>query len=183
MIRLLPLISLQETMVSGIYPPLLPPSAPQTRTFSEREIEGVELWRDMLTEGGANVILNDRIDGIRYMKVSRLSSSCSELTFAFFTISPLVLDIPVASLASQNVINCAWSSIQGLIRTVPASFEPLPPSLHEAVKPLFREIVDTGFRSGLLRQGMVQYPGGKSMGDAAEVAKQAWDFVRLHSVE
>ena len=61
---------------------------------------------------------------------------------------------------------------------MPACFEPLPPELTDFVKKLFREIIDTGFRSGLLRQGMVQYPGGQPMGDAAEVTHFAWSNVR-----
>ncbi|CAD6574599.1 MAG: hypothetical protein TREMPRED_001182 [Tremellales sp. Tagirdzhanova-0007] len=139
-----------ETLVSGIYPPLCPPDEPQTRSFSKREVEAAELWKEMLTQGGAKVLMDDRIDSIRF---------------------------------SKNIINCAWSSIQGLTRCVPACFEPLPPELTDFVKKLFREIIDTGFRSGLLRQGMVQYPGGQPMGDAAEVTHFAWSNIYNTSVQ
>ena len=79
---------------------------------------------------------------------------------------------------AQNIINCAWSSIQGLIRTVPAAFSTLPSALHQPVKTLIREIVDTGFRSGLLRKGMMHYHWGEPLGDAQQVADDAWSSVR-----
>ena len=77
----------------------------------------------------------------------------------------------------QNIVNSGWSSIQGLIRTVPAAFSPLPPHLRDIMKRLFLEIVTVGFSSGLLREGMKQFPTGKPMGDAAAVAEVAYSFV------
>lgn len=40
-----------------------------------------------------------------------------------------------------------------------------------------REIVDVGFGSGLLREGMTQYPMEQPMGSAEEVASVAWTKV------
>ena len=80
--------------------------------------------------------------------------------------------------ARQDVINCAWSSIQSLIRNDATAFEPLSRDIREAVKPLFREIVDTGFKAGLLWTGMTRYPTGGTMGDAQEEAETAFSIVR-----
>lgn len=42
-----------------------------------------------------------------------------------------------------------------------------------------REIVDVGFGSGLLKEGMIQYPMEQPMGNAEEVASVAWTKVWL----
>ena len=47
------------------------------------------------------------------------------------------------------------------------------------IKRFIREIVDTGFQAGLLREGMVQYPGMETMGGPDEVAEHAWSRVSL----
>lgn len=43
---------------------------PHRRSFTARELEAAELWRDVLKEGGANVGLTDHVDQVRYAKVS-----------------------------------------------------------------------------------------------------------------
>ena len=78
---------------------------------------------------------------------------------------------------SQNVWNCAWSSVQGLVRATPACFASLDPSLQDQIKKFIREIVDTGYDAGLLSEDMTQYPGGELMGDRAEVAEHCWTKV------
>lgn len=129
-------------------------------------------WRDILIEGGAKILLDDRIHSIRFMKVSK---------------SRWIQEARSSSghrglRRLQNIVNCAWSSIQGLIRTVPAAFDGIPSKLHQPIKRLIREIVDTGFKSGLLHQGMMVYLTGKPMGDASAVAEHAWSSVSIPSI-
>lgn len=85
-----------------------------------------------------------------------------------YTFHPLKLN------SRQNVWNCAWSSIQGLARTRPASFGILPDEVVAPLKTFIREIVNVGFAAGYLAKGAKQYPGGEIMGDADEVAHHAW---------
>jgi hypothetical protein len=59
----------QDVSVSGLYPPLKPIDAPQTRTFSPKEQHAIDVWHSLLKEGGANIFIEDRIDSIRYLKV------------------------------------------------------------------------------------------------------------------
>jgi 2-dehydropantoate 2-reductase len=68
----------QDTLASGIYPPL--PSVPagqdaavgagSDRVFSKREKEALELWVGILRDGGANVKVTDHVDATRFSKVS-----------------------------------------------------------------------------------------------------------------
>ena len=59
----------QDVLVTGIYPPLDPVASPQTRKFTKRETDALELWNDILTSGGGKLYLEDRITSIRYSKV------------------------------------------------------------------------------------------------------------------
>lgn len=77
----------------------------------------------------------------------------------------------------QNVWNCSWSSLQGLIRGTPDTFFDFPEEQLVPLKTFMREVVDTGFKSGLLREGMTQYPGGGKVGTAESVAEDAWSKV------
>lgn len=130
-----------DTLVTGIFPALAPPSRPQDRSYSEIEQSALEHFNSLLTAGEAKVFAEDRIDSIRF---------------------------------SKNVVNCLWSSIQGLIRAVPACFDPLPAHLQAPLRAFAREIVDTGFKSGLLYTGMKLYPEYKPMGNAEETAENAY---------
>ena len=52
----------------------------------------------------------------------------------------------------------------------------------EDIAPLqkfIQEVVDTGFKSGLLRQGMVQYPTMGEIADPEAVAGHAWSQVSV----
>ncbi|WVW82314.1 hypothetical protein I302_104320 [Kwoniella bestiolae CBS 10118] len=75
---------------------------------------------------------------------------------------------------SKNVWNCAWAVVTGLIRHTALQFSYLSPTEEGYIKDYFMEIVDTGFKSGLLYEGMVQYPAGDTMGDAKSVVDRAW---------
>ena len=71
-------------MVSGIYPPLAPIGQPQNRQFTEKEVKALDTWVEVLKEGEANVKVEDRIDSVRFSKVSRLSSlTVYPFTFRF----------------------------------------------------------------------------------------------------
>ncbi|OCF42301.1 hypothetical protein I317_03921 [Kwoniella heveanensis CBS 569] len=78
---------------------------------------------------------------------------------------------------SKNVWNCAWASVQGLVRHTALSFSYLDPAEAQMVKAFFREIVDVGFEAGLLYEGMVQYPAGDLMGSREDVVDRAWDIL------
>ena len=73
--------------------------------------------------------------------------------------------------------NCSWSSIQAFIRGTPDTFVDFPEDQRRPLKAFIREVVDTGFKSGLLREGQYQYPFGGSVGDAESVAEHAWSKV------
>lgn len=45
------------------------------------------------------------------------------------------------------------------------------------MRDFMREIVDVGFEAGLLREGMIQYPGGDLMGSRESVAEACWTRV------
>lgn len=87
-----------------------------------------------------------------------------------------------ADTSTQNIWNAAWSSIQALSRTYPATFALLPANQTEPLRGLIREIIDVGFAAGLLRQGDMQYNLGKTMGGPDEVAGECWDLVSLPSL-
>ncbi|WVQ97447.1 hypothetical protein IAU59_004560 [Kwoniella sp. CBS 9459] len=78
---------------------------------------------------------------------------------------------------SKNVWNCAWASVQGLVRHTALSFSYLEPAEADMIKSFFREIVDVGFEAGLLYEGMVQYPAGDLMGSREVVVNHAWDIL------
>ncbi|KAK8865929.1 hypothetical protein IAR55_001078 [Kwoniella newhampshirensis] len=134
----------QDTLVSGIYPPLPAKGSSDTRVISKRETEAFDLWCDLLRAGEAVVHATDRIDSIRF---------------------------------SKNVWNCAWASIQGLVRTTAFGFSFLEPEQKETVKAFFREIVTVGFESGLLWKGMVQYPAGEICEGLESVVDYCWEKV------
>jgi 2-dehydropantoate 2-reductase len=53
----------------------------------------------------------------------------------------------------------------------------MDPSITQPMKDFMREIVDVGFDSGLLNEGMIQYPGGELMGGRELVADHCWTKV------
>jgi len=139
-----------DTLVTGIYPALLPAFKPQTRQYSEKETAALQQFYGLLKAGDATVYTEDRIDAIRF---------------------------------SKNVWNAVWSSIQGLVRSVPACFDPLPEHQKAPLKAFIKEIVETGFKSGLLNEEMRQYPGTEPMGPSETVAEIAWSRIVDASVE
>ncbi|WWC66270.1 uncharacterized protein I206_100171 [Kwoniella pini CBS 10737] len=74
----------------------------------------------------------------------------------------------------KNVWNAAWAVVTGLIRHTALQFSYLEPTEQGYIKDYFKEIVDIGFQSGLLYEGMIQYPAGDIMGDAQSVVDRAW---------
>ncbi|WVR05895.1 hypothetical protein IAU60_002921 [Kwoniella sp. DSM 27419] len=84
---------------------------------------------------------------------------------------------------SKNVWNACWASVQGLVRHTALSFSYLDAEGIRMVKAFFREIVDVGFESGLLYEGMVQYPGEELMGNREEVTDRAWHILTSTAVE
>ncbi|ORY32287.1 ketopantoate reductase PanE/ApbA C terminal-domain-containing protein [Naematelia encephala] len=84
---------------------------------------------------------------------------------------------------SKNVWNCVWSSIQGLTRATPNYFAHHSAAEQAPLRAFIREIVETGFRAGLLREGMPLYPAGTPMGSSAEVQRAAWDSIVNMSLE
>lgn len=75
--------------------------------------------------------------------------------------------------------NCCWSSIQGLIRGTPESFVDFDESDLIPLKAFMKEVVDTGFRSGLLRKGMIQYPSMEEVIDCETTTDVAWSKVSV----
>lgn len=67
-----------------------------------------------------------------------------------------------------------WSSIQGLTRTTNEVFGALDPSAQKHLRAFIDEVVEVGFKSGLLKEGSTSYPAGDKMGDAKSVAEHAW---------
>ncbi|RSH79564.1 hypothetical protein EHS25_007966, partial [Saitozyma podzolica] len=62
----------------------------------------------------------------------------------------------------------------GLVRTRPASWYDIDPWITQPMRDFMREIVDVGFEAGLLKEGMIQYPGGDLMGSRESVAEACW---------
>lgn len=56
-------------LVTGISPPASPETGNQTRAFSLKEAEALNLWVDLLRAGGGIVHPTERIDSIRFSKV------------------------------------------------------------------------------------------------------------------
>ncbi|WVQ85573.1 hypothetical protein IAT38_007739 [Cryptococcus sp. DSM 104549] len=83
---------------------------------------------------------------------------------------------------SKNVWNCAWASVQGLVRTTALGFAPLEPAHQEYVKTFFREIVTVGFKAGLLYEGMIQYPTGEVSEGLEAVVDFCWDKITSMAV-
>ncbi|OWZ62962.1 hypothetical protein AYX14_06827 [Cryptococcus neoformans] len=134
----------QDILVTGIYPPASPETGNQTRTFSLKETEALNLWVDLLRAGEGNVHTTERIDSIRF---------------------------------SKNVWNCAWASVQGLVRATALAFAPLSLEQAAVVKAYFREIVAVGFEAGLLWKGMIQYPSGEISAGLEDVVNYCWDKI------
>lgn len=80
---------------------------------------------------------------------------------------------------NKNIWNCVWSSIQGLTRTTNEVFGALDPSVQKHFRAFIDEVVQVGFKSGLLKEGSISYPSGEKMGDAKSVAEHAWTPVDL----
>ncbi|WVQ73661.1 hypothetical protein IAR50_003241 [Cryptococcus sp. DSM 104548] len=78
---------------------------------------------------------------------------------------------------SKNVWNCAWASMQGLVRSTALAFAPLAPEHAAVVKSYFREIVTVGFEAGLLWKGMVQYPTKEVSEGLEDVVEYCWDKI------
>ncbi|WWD17883.1 hypothetical protein CI109_102327 [Kwoniella shandongensis] len=57
-----------DLLVTGIYPPLPAKGSSDTRVFSQREDDAVNLWSDLIKAGEGNVKLTDRIDSVRFSK-------------------------------------------------------------------------------------------------------------------
>lgn len=138
----------------------------QTREYSEREQAALQTWFDLLKAGEASVNLEDRIDAVRFGKVSLPTTS-------------IYNGCPRLSLdrSPQNIWNCSWSSIQGLIRGTPDSFVDFPAEDLLPLKAFMREVVDTGFKAGLLHEGDIQYPAGDKVQSAEKTAEAAWERV------
>ena len=64
------------------------------------------------------------------------------------------------------------------MRTTPHTFADLEEPYREPLKQFIREIVDTGFKSGLLYEGMTWYPARTKCGNADDVAARGWSQVR-----
>jgi len=127
---------------AGIYPP--PAIASKGGPSPSKAEKALKLWDEVLSEGGMNSVMVERIDSVRFLK---------------------------------NIWNCVWSSVESLSRATPDNFADLPPDLQDQIKILIREVVITGFKSGLLKEGQEEYPYGGKMGDAEQVAKGAWDKI------
>jgi hypothetical protein len=56
-------------------------------------------------------------------------------------------------------------------------YENTPPEDIQPMKDFVKEIVETGFKAGLLREGMLQYPGMGKMADIDTTAESVWSFV------
>ncbi|WWC86262.1 uncharacterized protein L201_001135 [Kwoniella dendrophila CBS 6074] len=140
----------QDTLVTGIYPPLPVKNDDKTnsRVFNDREKEALTLWTNLMTAGEARIFNTDHIDCVRYCK---------------------------------NVWNCAWAVVTGLIRHTPLEFSYLEETEMNFIKDYFKEIADVGFKSGLLYEGMVQYPAGDVMGNAQDVTDFAWTSLTSRS--
>ena len=67
--------------------------------------------------------------------------------------------------------------MQGLCRTTPHTFEGLSEEDKAPLKAFIKEIVETGFKTGLLYEGLTQYPERKPGGNPEEVAQHCWDKV------
>lgn len=73
------------------------------------------------------------------------------------------------------MMNASWSTFQSLTRTTPEHFAILPAELQEPIKDSIREIVRTGFASGLLKEGGTAWPSGGKIGSEAEVVDTCWN--------
>ncbi|ORX35942.1 ketopantoate reductase PanE/ApbA-domain-containing protein [Kockovaella imperatae] len=78
---------------------------------------------------------------------------------------------------AKNVINCAWSTMEGLMRTTPHTLEDLDESHREPLKQFIREIVTTGFKSGLLDEDQLLYPDRSTTGTAEQLAARVWSSI------
>jgi hypothetical protein len=99
----------QDTLASGIYPPL--PSVPAgqdaavgagDRVFSKREKEALELWVGILRDGGANVKVTDHVDATRFSKVSETSRQPAPAP------SPLPLLLPLTDPRVTSMTHDPW---------------------------------------------------------------------------
>ncbi|GFZ43463.1 hypothetical protein JCM24511_01183 [Saitozyma sp. JCM 24511] len=139
----------QDTLASGIYPPL--PSVP--------------VGQDAAVGAGSDRVFSKREKQALELWVGILRDGGANVK---------VTDHVDATRFSKNIWNCAWSSIQGLVRTRPASWYDIDPSITQPMRDFMREIVDVGFEAGLLKEGMIQYPGEDLMGSRESVAEACW---------
>ncbi|RXK40293.1 hypothetical protein M231_02407 [Tremella mesenterica] len=78
---------------------------------------------------------------------------------------------------TKNIGNVMFSSLQSLTRTTSEVFDPLPPSIQAHVKAYMHEILEVGFKSGLLYKGAPFWPSGNPLGSLDELAESTWDFI------
>ena len=140
----------------GAYPP---PAQNTSTTAAEKGRKAAITFAKLLEEGGHAVEVTERMDAVRYQKVS------------------LAVLESTAQADKQNVWNCTWSSVEGLTRATPEFFAVLPEELQKQVKLLIREIVGVGFKTGLLETGAPLYPLGGKIGTEEEQCAAAFDVV------
>ncbi|KAK6905712.1 hypothetical protein I204_05660 [Kwoniella mangroviensis CBS 8886] len=134
----------KDTLVTGLYPPLPP--------------------KDKPAEGEARIFTAREKDALKLW--------VDLLTAGEGYVHPTDHIDSIRFL--KNVWNCAWAVVTGLIRHTALQFSYLGPTEEKYIKDYFMEIVDIGFKTGLLYEGMIQYPAGDVMGDAQSVVNRAW---------
>lgn len=117
-----------------------------------------------------NVKTTDHVDCVRYAKVSPSFFSLSQLKCEELYFRTIIYII-------QNIWNCAWSSIEGLSRAFPSTFDELPKEVTQPLKDFMKEIVDVGFKAGLLKQGDIQLNTGEPITTAEDMAAFCWQRV------
>ena len=154
-----------------------PIGQPQTRSYSEHELAALEKWYDLLKAGEATVKIEDRMDSVRYLKVSRRDCLEPHKRQPGISRCGVTAQVEKGQHSRQNVWNCCWSSIQGLIRGTPETFVEFDETEVAPLKQFMREVVETGFKSGLLSKGMIQYPSGEQLVDSETTTENAWTWV------
>lgn len=79
----------------------------------------------------------------------------------------------------QNVWNCTWACLQGLIRCPQTCFADLSPQHHAQVKKYMRELFAVGTASGLMWEGMdIEQPGATHKFNSIDETVEA-DFIKF----
>ncbi|TXT12564.1 uncharacterized protein COLE_02974 [Cutaneotrichosporon oleaginosum] len=76
---------------------------------------------------------------------------------------------------AKNVWTCTQAGVQSLVRTYQTCFRPLGDEHHVQIKKFYREVVELGFKTGLLYEGMVVQPSGQAVGSIDDIVKMDFD--------